>query len=88
MLGSRFSRPQGLAVDDSGHVYVVDCFSGEVLVFDRFTGKLLKTVGSYGTNPGQLRLPLDLVVSQRSRDIYVTNNQMKRIEVFKEGGLK
>ena len=86
MFGVRFSRPQGLAVDESGHVFMVDCYSGEIMVFDRYTGQTLKTMGGYGTDPGQLRLPLDIVMSPSSKDIYVTNNRSAAIEIFVKGG--
>ena len=87
MLGKpRFSRPQGLAVDESARVFLVDCYSGEVLVFDRFTGALLKTIGSFGTGPGELQLPLDIVINPSSKDLYLTNNRAARIEVFVKGG--
>lgn len=87
MLGTRFSRPQGLAVDNSGHVFLVDCYSGEIMVFDRYNGNLLKKLGGYGTEPGQLRLPLDIVINPSSKDIYVTNNRAARVDIFEEGGV-
>jgi tripartite motif-containing protein 71 len=87
MFGMRFSRPQGLAVDDSGHVFMVDCYSGEIMVFDRYNGNTLKTMAGYGTDPGQLRLPLDIVMNPSSKDIYVTNNRSAAIEIFEKGGV-
>jgi DNA-binding beta-propeller fold protein YncE len=87
MFGTRFSRPQGLAVDDSGHVFMVDCYSGEIMVFDRYTGQTLKTMAGYGTDPGQLRLPLDMVMNPSTKDIYVTNNRSATIEIFEKGGV-
>jgi DNA-binding beta-propeller fold protein YncE len=87
MLGTRFSRPQGLTVDNSGHVFLVDCYSGEIIVFDRYNGNLLKKLGGYGTEPRQLRLPLDIVINPSSKDIYVTNNRAARVDIFEEGGV-
>jgi DNA-binding beta-propeller fold protein YncE len=87
MFGVRFSRPQGLAVDDAGHVFMLDCYSGEIMVFDRYTGQTLKTMAGYGTDPGQLRLPLDMVINPSSKDIYVTNNRSATIEIFENGGV-
>jgi DNA-binding beta-propeller fold protein YncE len=87
MFGVRFSRPQGLAVDEAGHVFMLDCYSGEIMVFDRYNGSLLKTMAGYGTDPGQLRLPLDIVINPSSKDIYVTNNRAAAIEKFKNGGV-
>ena len=87
MMGNRFSKPQGLAVDDAGHIFLVDCWLGYVLVIDRASGGTLKTLGAYGTDPGQLALPLDVVVDLRSKDVAVTNNRPRRIEVFPKGGV-
>ena len=87
MLGMRFSRPQGLAVDEAGHVFMLDCYSGEIMVFDRYSGQTLKTLAGYGTDPGQLRLPLDLVIDPSSKDLYVTNNRAATIELFEKGGV-
>jgi DNA-binding beta-propeller fold protein YncE len=87
MFGMRFSRPQGLAVDGAGHVFMVDCYSGEIMVFDRYNGNTLKTMAGYGTDPGQLRLPLDIVIVPSSKDIFVTNNRSATVEIFKNGGV-
>lgn len=83
MFGQRFSRPQGLAVDGKGHLLMIDCFVGEIMVFDLLSGELLKTFGEYGTEPGQLRLPFDLVFDPAAKAMFVTNNRCARIEVFK-----
>lgn len=87
MFGVRFSRPQGLVVDEAGHVFMVDCYSGEIMVFDRYNGQTLKTMAGYGTGPGKLRLPLDIVMNPSSKDIYVTNNRTATIEIFEKGGV-
>lgn len=83
-----FSRPQGLWVDDSGHVYLVDCNMSEIQVYDRYSKELLTKIGSHATNEGgQFRLPLDIVIDERTKDIFVTNNRLMRIEVFRNGGM-
>lgn len=81
-----FSRPQGLAYDN-GHLFLVDAVLGQVLVFDSATGAKLKTLGSFGTDTGQLQLPLDVAVDPATKDVYVTNNRAARVEVFAEGGV-
>jgi DNA-binding beta-propeller fold protein YncE len=86
MLGQRFSRPRGLALNDSGHILVVDALAGEILVLDRASGATLATLGSRGTLPGELALPLDMIVDDAAT-AYVTNNRSGRIEVFDLGGL-
>ena len=84
-FSARFSRPQGLYVS-SGYLFMVDCFSAEIMVFDPSTGQILKVLGGYGTEPGKMRLPLDLVINSQTKDIFVTNNRLARIEVFAGGG--
>ena len=86
MFGQRFSRPQGLFADGAGHIFLVDCFAAEVLMFDRHTGILLKTLGGHGTAEGKMRLPLDVAVHPRTKDVFVTNNRLSRIERFAGGG--
>lgn len=89
MLGSTylFSRPQGMALDDRGHLYLVDSLLGQVLVLDSRSGALVKTIGSFGTAPGELQLPLDVVIDRDGIDLLVTNNRPGRIERFYGGAL-
>jgi DNA-binding beta-propeller fold protein YncE len=83
----RFSRPQGLAITEAGYIFLLDCFAGEVIVLNREDGSYVKTIGTYGTDPGEMRLPLDLVIDEKSGDIFVTNNRLARIEIFRKGGI-
>ncbi len=80
----QFSRPQGLAVDERGRIYLVDALRGEVLIFDRTTGQQVGTLGSYGPGPGQLTLPLDLVIGKKG-EVFVTSYETARIEQFAAG---
>jgi DNA-binding beta-propeller fold protein YncE len=80
--GYEFSRPQGLATTDRGEILLVDSLLGQVLVFDRISLLGLATLGSYGTQPGELRLPLDVVVDEEGEHVHVTNNRLSRIESF------
>lgn len=81
----RFSRPQGLAVAD-GRIYLVDSLLGQVLVFDRDTLKGLEVLGSYGSEEGELLLPLDVVREPSSGRLFVTSNRTGRIEIFADEG--
>lgn len=85
MLGQRFGRPQGPAVDGAGHIYLPDAVAGEVFVLDRTSGATLATIGSFGTGPGELWLPLDIVLDE-DLDLFVTNNRPGRLEIFSVGG--
>lgn len=84
--GYYFSKPQGVAVGESGHVFVADAWLGRVAVMDRATGAQLSTLGEYGPRAGQLRLPLDILILGPTRDLYVTSNLTRRVEIFAEGG--
>lgn len=81
-----FSRPQGLSVRGD-LLFVADGMLGQVLVFDRSTLVRVRTLGSFGTGPGQLMLPLDVLADPASGDVFVTNNRMGRVERFEKGGL-
>jgi hypothetical protein len=80
--GFEFSRPQGLATTDTGNILLVDSLLGQVLIFDRTSLLGVTTLGSYGTQPGELRLPLDVVVDEDGEHVHVTNNRLGRIESF------
>lgn len=86
MLGYRYAKPQGLWVDDANHIFVVEGWGGQVVVMDRNTGAEVAKIGSYGVEPGQLSLPLDIVILGANKDLYITNNYVQRIEMFPEGG--
>jgi len=86
MMGNRFSRPQGLAVDGNGHIFVVDALSGEVLVLDRETGATVETLGEFGLDPGQLLMPTDVVIGSRGV-VFVTSYKTARIERFLSGAV-
>jgi len=82
--GGKFSRPQGLALDRTGRLYVVDA-GGEVVVLDRDTEAVLSRIGGAGTGPNDLWVPLDVVVDEKL-GVLVTNNRMKRVQRFVVGG--
>lgn len=86
--GEGLRRPQGLATDADGRVYLVDSLTSMVLVYDRDAHELVKTLGEYGTEPGQLALPLDIAIDPMSKNVLVTNNRAKRVELFKGAALQ
>lgn len=85
MLGQRFSRPQGLTVDGEGRILMTEAVAGEVQVLDRQSGALLGTIGEWGRDAGQLRLPLDVLVDRHQRAIVISNGN-RRLEIFDLGG--
>ncbi len=79
-----FSRPQGIAVDSRGRIYVVDALLAAVLVFNRDTLTLVKTLGGRDVGPAMLRVPLDVVIGKNG-DLFVTSNRTGSVEVFRGG---
>lgn len=84
--GQYFARPQGLLLGASGHLFVVDSWRGEVVVMDLASGTQVGVLGGYGKQPGQLLLPLDLVVGGPDGDLFVTSASNRRVERFPAGG--
>ena len=80
MMGRPQSAPQGVDVDSDGRIYVVDALWARVYVFLPGSGIPLKTIGEYGTGPGQLNNPIDILV--KDGNLLVTNSWNKRIEVL------
>ena len=76
-----FVSLQGLDIDYDGRLHVLDSFGGAVIVFDPITGDQLTAYGSFGTGPGQLRLPSDVLNTQPGTAI-VTVGDGDRIETF------
>ncbi|MEM7828314.1 MAG: CFI-box-CTERM domain-containing protein, partial [Candidatus Aenigmatarchaeota archaeon] len=73
-------RPQGVAVDRKGRIYIADTFLSVVKVFDRY-GEFLKKIGSYGNGEGQFNLPTDVAIDRYNR-LFVLNEGSSRVELF------
>jgi len=82
---ARFSTPQGLYVDNQRRVFVADAVAGEIVVFDA-SGGLLGRLGKLGIGEGELFYPLDVVIDDRSQDVFVADTRNARITVFRRGG--
>jgi DNA-binding beta-propeller fold protein YncE len=76
-----FTRLQALDTDSLGRLHVVDNYGASVLIFDPADGAFLDSYGSYGTDPGYLRVPMDVLISQTNKAI-VTAGDGDRIEEF------
>jgi len=57
-----FYRPMGLAVDDTGRIYVGDMGTSDVRVYEA-GGNHLMTLGGAGQGPGELQMPGGLTVA-------------------------
>ena len=80
-----FNRPADVGFDSMGNVYIADGYGNSRIVkFDR-TGKYLKSWGTYGTGPGEFRLPHAVVVD-RENHVFVADRENARIQVFDTEG--
>lgn len=72
--------PKGVALDDSGQVWVVDARFENVQAFDE-QGRLLMAFGEEGAAPGQFWLPAGACVDQQQR-LWVADSYNRRVQVF------
>jgi hypothetical protein len=77
----KFMGLQALDIDAIGRLHVLDRFGGAVIVFDALTDDQIGVYGSFGTEPGQLKLPTDALSTQPGVAI-VTAGDGDRIETF------
>src|SRR5690348_15896559 len=81
---SQFHNPQGVTVDDSGNLYVVDQANNRVEKFNS-VDNYLSTIGSSGSANGQLLSPTSVAVDI-SGNVYVTDVENYRVEKFDPAG--
>ena len=80
-----FSRIQGVTVDSTGRVYLVDSYRGQVLVFEEVGANSWTGIGIFGSKGAgfkELLLPMDVIVDEASSTVYVTNTMKGRVELF------
>ncbi len=79
------TRPTGIALDRRRkRLYVVDTGGHKVRIFG-LDGKLIKTFGGLGSNPGEFNYPTDVFVDA-SGDVYVTDSMNYRLQIFDMNG--
>ncbi len=81
-----FARSEGLALDACGNIYVADALFGTVRAFDP-TGAEIDPAHTpaitYGTNPGQVRVPMDMLISAGT--LYVVSAANATVETYSVG---
>lgn len=81
-----FARLQGMAASPDGRIFAADPLGSRIFVLDR-SGALIALLGVEGTAPGELMLPLDVVLDQATGDLFVSNNRgARRIEALRGAG--
>jgi len=77
-------RPVGVAVFEN-ELFVSDLKGSKVRVFDRLTGKPLRTIGSVGAGPGQIGCAMGVAVD-RAGNVYVNDVIGCRVQKFTRDG--
>jgi len=84
-------RPSSVAVSrDGSRIYVVDTGGitsdkHQVTVFDA-QGKVVNTIGTRGSGPGQFNLPIAMTLSPKTGNIFVVDGGNFRVAVFSPDG--
>jgi DNA-binding beta-propeller fold protein YncE len=79
-----FSLPTGVAVDNSGNVFVTDTLNNRVEMFDA-DGNFVSQFGSPGDGPGYFARPKGIAID-RDGHIWVTDAVQSRVQVFNTQG--
>jgi DNA-binding beta-propeller fold protein YncE len=80
-----FNKPADVAFSSKGDIYVADGYANSrVVKFDR-DGNYIKAWGTYGSKPGQFRLPHSVVIDREDR-VYVADRENARIQIFDSDG--
>jgi len=77
----RFSKLQSLGMDRRNRLHALDCYLNKVQILDSETGRYLDSYGGFGTAPGQLNLPLDMLIVNSGQSL-VTNAENRRLELL------
>ena len=84
-LGSgQLYGPEGIAVDKSGNVYIVDSLNSRVMKYSS-NGTYMTQIGSYGTGNGQLKYPAGVAVDS-SGNVYVMDVFNYRVVKYNGSG--
>ncbi|KPJ72027.1 MAG: hypothetical protein AMS14_08655 [Planctomycetes bacterium DG_20] len=77
-------RPEGVALDAEGNIYVCESGNHRVQVFSP-AGEFLRAWGGHGEQPGQFNKPYDIDVSADGY-VYVADRDNHRVQVFTGDG--
>jgi streptogramin lyase len=76
-----FDRPTDVAWDAAGNIFVADGYgNSRVVKYDK-NGRFLASVGSRGSQPGQLNLPHTIAADAKG-NVYVGDRSNNRVQVF------
>jgi NHL repeat len=76
-----FSRPTDVGFDSAGNIFVTDGYgNSRVVKFDK-NGRFIKSVGTKGSEQGQLNLPHTMAMDANG-NVYVGDRSNARVQVF------
>lgn len=80
-----FDNPSGIAIDQSGYVYIADTFNHRIQKYNA-NGELITKWGQRGNGIGEFNEPDGIAVDRQER-VYVADSMNLRIQVFNSAGL-
>ena len=80
----QFKRPQGIAVDSAGNVYVADTNNNRIQKFNS-AGGIIATWGNSGSGSGQFSIPAALALDTEG-NVYVAESGNNRVQKFNSMG--
>ena len=82
-----FYKPNSVAIDDDGEIYVLDAGNQRVVVFD-FDGNVVRQFGRRGDGPGEFTLGLDWgdSIQLAENGVIVLEQDMNRVQVLDRSG--
>ena len=79
-----FENPQRIAINGTGHIYVVDTDNHRIQIFDS-TGNYLSQFGSEGSGNGEFENPVGIAINDTGH-IYVVDPGTYRVQIFDSSG--
>lgn len=73
------ARDAGIRIGPAGHAYLTEAARGSIAVLDG--AALVARVGEFGTAPGKLRVPTDVVIDSCGR-LFVSSPGNERVDIF------
>ena len=79
-----FNKPNDVAFDDQGNIYVADGGNFRIVKFDS-DGNMMTTWGTEGSEQGQFNFPHSVLIDKNGR-VLVSDRENRRIQIFDQDG--